>query len=269
MEKNLVFGTGISSGKTYDELFPVIQKAIECGIRNFDTAPSYHTERVLASVLNDISGQLKIDRSECRIQTKIDPVQMYAGNIEEHLKTMMEQMELKMFDSVLIHWPVPDYLDESWNILAKLCEKGVVHKIGICNVRMRQLYHLNKYIRRPDIVQIERNPLRICTEEIDFCLKHNIQVQAYSPLCKMHPSIRDSEILRNIADRQHRSIGQVVLKWQIETGTIPVFTSRRPARIEEYTDLDDVVLDKADIDQINTMNCNYKMYLESCICPGF
>lgn len=269
MEKNIVFGTGASSGKTYDELFPVIKKAIECGIRVFDTAPSYRTETVLAAVIKDAAGELMLAPSECRIQTKIDPVQMLDGKIEVYLNMKLDQMKLEKFDTVLIHWPVPDYLDQSWDVLTKLREKGMIQNIGICNVRMRQLRYLEKCKRLPDIIQIERNPLRTCDDEMAYCIKQGIHVQAYSPLCKMHPLIKKNNALKQIAERQNKNIGQIVMKWHIMTGDTPVFTTKKPMRIEDYTNLEDVILNESDIEQINSMNCNYKMYLESCICPGF
>jgi diketogulonate reductase-like aldo/keto reductase len=122
---------------------------------------------------------------------------------------------------------------------------------------------------KPDIIQIERNPLRTCLEETDFCKNIGFELQAYSPLCKMDSRISNSDIIKNLANKYGKSIGQVVLRWHIDTGCIPIFTTTKDARVKEYTDIMDFHLLPDDILQINSLNEDYKMYLEACACPGF
>jgi len=47
----LFFGTGLSALKDYDSMYEVVNKAIQSGIRGYDTAPRYKTEAVLAKAL--------------------------------------------------------------------------------------------------------------------------------------------------------------------------------------------------------------------------
>ncbi len=266
----LIFGTGVSSSKDYDSLKQVIRAAMESGIFAFDTAPSYGTEEVLGRILKELSDEMGIDRERLFIQTKIDAWQMQEsdGKVYKHIESAMKKLGVDYIDSLLIHWPVPEYFDRTWECFVKLKNDGIAQKTGICNIRLR---HLKKYAERgdlPDIIQIERNPLRTCEKEIEFCHGHGIKVQAYSPLCKMDERLRDSEILKEVSQRNGKSIGQTVLRWHIDTGVTPVFTSKKPERVKEYTGIFGFKLSEEDIALISSLNIDYKMYLESIACPG-
>ena len=268
--KKLIFGTGVSSSKDYDGLKTVVRSALKSGIYSFDTAPSYKTEAVLGRILGELSDEMGIGREKLFIQTKIDAWQMQEsnGNIEKYVVSAMKQLGVEYLDALLIHWPVPEYFDRTWEIFVKLRNDGIVRKIGVCNVRLR---HLKKYVEFdtvPDLIQIERNPLRTCEKEISFCHEHGIEVQAYSPLCKMDERLRDSEILKEISQGRGKSLGQTVLRWHIDTGVTPIFTSKKPQRVREYAEIFDFELSKMEIDRISSLNIDYKMYLESMACPG-
>lgn len=268
---NMMFGTGVSSKKDYEGLLTIIRAAIAGGICGFDTAPSYGTEELLGRCLYQCMDEFHLNRSELFIQTKIDAWQMVEGKykIRNYVLDVMKKMHTEYLDALLIHWPVPEYMDETWECFSEMKKDGLVRYIGICNVRMRQLEKLIDYDTIPQIIQLERNPLRTCDKEILFCHEHNISVQAYSPLCKMHKDIANSEMLQNLADNHLKNIGQIVLRWHLDTGVIPIFTSKKETRVQEYTDLYDFSLSKEEIEMVFSMNRDYKLYLEACACPGF
>lgn len=267
----LLFGTGVSSAKDIYTMEQVINSALEGGIVGFDTAPSYKSEVLLSAVLHKIFSKKEIMREDVFIQTKIDAWQMVEGkdNVKKHAKSALCAMTLEYFDSLLVHWPIPDNLEDTWQALIELKEEGIVKHIGICNVRERQLNILLRQEYIPEIVQIERNPLLNLNKEVELCLKNGVAVQAYSPLCKMHPLIANSKCLEDLAMKHSKSIGQIVLRWQLDTGVAPIFTSKNPSRVKEYSELSDFSLSKEEITKINKLNINYKMYLESWACPGF
>lgn len=268
--KKLIFGTGVSSSKDYAGLKSVVQAALDSGIYSFDTAPSYHTEEILGRVLRETSEERNICRESLFIQTKIDAWQMQEsdGNIERYVESALADMQLDYFDSLLIHWPVPEYFDRTWQSFIGLREKGIARKIGICNVRLRHLLKYKELDFPPEVIQIERNPLRTCEAEINFCHQHEMEVQAYSPLCKMNSRLRYSEILKELSEKYGRSRGQIILRWHLDTGVTPCFTSTKPGRIREYAELVDFELSEEDVRRISSLNLDYKMYLESWACPG-
>ena len=268
MEK-IFFGTGASSCKDYAGLLATVRAAAACGIRCFDTSSGYGTETTLGQILNRLQAEQNIKREDLFVQTKIETIQMVDGNIQVDVEKALDQMGLDYLDSLLIHWPLPAYVEKTWKQFIKIKEAGLVKRIGICNVRIRHLQMFEKLGIAPEIVQIERNPLRTCIDEIAYLHTHGIAAQAYSPLCKMDPRIRDSVVLNKIAEKYKKSVGQVVLKWHMDTGVIPIFTSTKVSRIQEYTQLYDFSLTPEEIEAITGLNIDYKLYLESRLCPGF
>ncbi len=264
----LFFGTGASSHKEYNKLKETIRETIKCGITHFDTAPSYGTEQVLGRILTELGSEMKVTREQLFIQTKVDAWQMQERNIEKFISSVAEYFG-GYIDSLLIHWPVPEYMQDTWNAMCFLREAGVVKQIGMCNLQMRQLSALNELVQMPQNIQLERHPLRNCEREIEFCHRNGIEVQVYSPLCKMHEKILQSQVLNDIAQKYDKNIGQVVLRWHLDTGVVPIFTSTKRTRIQEYTDIFDFTLSMDEVEIINKMNENHKMYLESMACPGF
>lgn len=267
--KPLIFGTGLSSSKDFQGLFECCSSAVDCGIRWFDTAPSYRTEEVLGQVIGELLEKKQIKREDLLIQTKIDPLQMYEGKIERHVEETLNKMRLDYFDVLLIHWPIYEYFKGTWAVFEKLKKEGIIRRIGICNLRITQLNELDGLGIIPDVLQIERHPLNIFDEERLFCINHNILLQDYSPLCKMHPILTGNEALKSIAKIHDCGIGEIILRWHIQTGAIPVFTSTKASRIQSYAKLDTIQLTDTEIATISSLNINFKLYLESLICPGF
>ena len=85
----------------------------------------------------------------------------------------------------------------------------------------------------------------------------------------MDTRLRNSKILQRIAEKYDKNIGQVILRWHIDTECIPVFMSKKKNRIKENLDIFDFHLEKDEIDEISSLNENYKIFLESWGCLGF
>lgn len=269
MSEYLIFGSGASAHKDFKGTLEVCRAALSHGIRWFDSAPSYRTEEVVSQAVAEGAKELGLHRDEYFIQTKVDPIQMYNGQIEKYFKKKLDMMNLEYVDALLIHWPVWKYFSVAWDSLQELKDKKLTRKIGICNLRISHLRQLYESGIIPDIVQIERHPLNTFELETCFCKEKGIVLQDYSPLCKMHPRIKNSQQIQKIASKYNRNIGQIVLRWHLDTGGIPVFTSTKPERIREYAEIDDFSLTCSEIEVISSLNCNHKLYLESLVCPGF
>jgi len=266
---NIIFGSGVSSPKGYENLLAVAQEAVQNGCRGFDTAPSYKTEVVLGKVIRECMLQNNLSRKDFFIQSKVDGWQMQEGHISKYITTALNEMEIEYFDSLLVHWPMQEYFDKTWESLLQIQKEGKVKDIGICNVRLRHLKAFADKGILPKYIQIERHPLMIFEKEIEFCKANNIIVQVYSPLCKMHPHLKESQKLKMLAEKYNKNIGQIILRWQIDTGVVPVFTSTKPERVKSNLDIFDFILSEEDIAIVSSLNENYKLCLESIACPGF
>lgn len=269
MKKPIVIGT-FQTG-TLHELYQIVKAGVESNFMSFDTAPSYHTEKNLGDAIANLSVTYHLQREQFEIIDKIDAWQMQKtnGNIAPYVYSSIEQMDINYIDLLLIHWPIPEYMDATWKTFEQLFEEGVVKSIGVCNVRKRHLKRFTNYNIKPQYIQIERHPLNTCEDTIRYCREHGINILAYSPLCRMDERLKKDEYLRIIANNHHKNIGQVILRWHIDTGVTPVFMSKKPERIKENLNIFDFKLSDEEISYINSMNQNYKLFLESWGCPGF
>ena len=120
----------------------------------------------------------------------------------------------------------------------------------------------------PDVIQIERHPLRICKEDVEYFKNKGITVEAYSPVCRMDERLVESTLLHEIALKYNKTIGQVILRWHIDTGVVPVFMTKKESRVAENMDVFDFSLSIEEVEKISSMDINYKIFVESVCCPG-
>lgn len=115
--------------------------------------------------MEELCTSKEIRRQDLFIQDKIDGWQMEEakGKISCHVETSIAKLHCNYIDALFIHWPFPEYLPETWQAFSDLKKQGKVRLIGLSNVRER---HVKKLMEetgiRPDVVQIERHPLRTC-----------------------------------------------------------------------------------------------------------
>lgn len=258
--------------KDFDLFLKNAQTGIQNGVFGFDTAPSYKTEGLLGKVLKTLITKEVVKREELFISDKIDAWQMQEGNgnVRIYVKDALQKMQLNYFDLLLIHWPIAEYLYSTLRSLLEMKEDGLIRNIGVCNVRLGHLKRIQSNVGiLPDFIQNEIHPLNNCDEVVNWCHENQIHIMAYSPLCRMNTKIIESPTLKELSIKYNKTIGQIILRWHLERGVTPVFMTHNPKRIAENTAIRDFSLDKNDIERINAMNENYKIFLESNGCPSY
>jgi diketogulonate reductase-like aldo/keto reductase len=158
----------------------------------------------------------------------------------------------------LIHWPTPQYDEyvETYKALEKLYHDGKVKAIGVCNFEIEHLERLlNECDVTPVLNQIECHPYLAQNELKEFCAKHNIFVEAWSPLDQGGEVLQD-EVIQKIAEVHSKTPAQVVLRWHLQNNTIVIPKSVTPSRIEENFNVFDFELTADDMAEINGLNSN-------------
>ena len=257
----------------YEIMDGMIKTALENKCFGFDTSPSYGTEESLGKAIKKYKN-LYDERKQLFISTKVDGIQMYRtnGNIQKYVYDSLRKLQLEYIDLLLIHWPFERYFENTWNTMEELYNKGIVKNIGICNINERVLNNFicKGYFKNifPAVIQNEISPLRVCEKQIKYFFDKGIEVQAYSPLCRMIKTIKESKELNLLAKKYKKDIGQIILRWHIDRNITPIFTSTNLKRIESNLDILNFSLNKEDIQLINNMDEDYKIFLESYGCPG-
>lgn len=247
------------------ELIRTIREATKCGYFGLDAASAYGNERWVGLARQT----MPIQKRELFITTKFNVFDEKV-NIRKELEGSMKRMALKSIDLYLMHWPHPKNYIEAWKQMEELYLEGKVKAIGVCNFQQR---HLNKLLEnakvKPMVNQIEIHPLFTQKDLIAKCQKEGIQVEAYCPFAQMDKRLQKNNILENIANKYHKKISQIILRWDIEQGIIPLPRTTKVERLKENIDIFDFELTKEEIELIDSLNENYKIYPEEKYCEGY
>lgn len=231
-----------------DEAESAVACALRVGYRLIDTAKIYGNEE---SVGRAIAGS-GVPREEIFVTTKLWNSDQGFDSALKAFDESLARLGLDYIDLYLIHWPATDKRLDSWRALSEIYKQGRAKAIGVSNFTVR---HLEELLDSSDVVpalnQIEFHPFiyKEQAELLDFCREHGILVEAYSPLAHAHGI--DNRLFLDLAEKYHRSPAQIMLRWAIEKGTVPIPKSGHPGRIEENFEVFDFELDPGDVELID------------------
>lgn len=241
----LGFGTYDLRGAEGSE---AIASAIDAGYRLLDTAYNYENEGAVgAGILR--SGT---PREQLRVTSKLpgryQPHKQAVQAVEESLY----RAGLDYFDLYLIHWPNPKqglYV-EAWRALIELRERGLLRSIGVSNFLPEHIHQLTEQTGvTPSVNQIEIHPWFPQDEAIAWNLERGIAVEAWSPVGR-NSDLQENPVVAEIAAELGRSPVQVILRWHLQRGTIPLPKSASAERQRENLRVFDFALSQGHLDRI-------------------
>lgn len=172
------------------------------------------------------------------------------------LDESLERLGLDYVDLYLIHWPgdAVTARHESWRALTEINGLGTAKIIGVSNFDERQLRELIEASGvTPAVNQIEFHPFLYQKQQstVEFCAAQRIVVEAYSPLAQAS-ALRDKTAVA-IAEKLHKTPAQVLLRWAIQHGTVPIPKSGQPSRIKQNLAVFDFELGEAEMARLNQL----------------
>jgi methylglyoxal/glyoxal reductase len=252
------FGIGVFKVEEGPELVNAVKFAIKHGYRSIDTAAIYGNEEGVGQAIREGLQETGISRDELFVTSKVWNADLgYESTIAAY-ETSLKKLGLDYLDLFLIHWPVEGKYKEAWRALETLYKEGKVKAIGVSNFHVHHLEELMKDAQvKPMVNQVEYHP-RLTQKEVKaFCLKHGIQMEAWSPL--MQGQLLDNPLLQKMANKYNKSIAQVILRWDLQNGVVTIPKSTKEHRIVENADIFNFELSPEDIEQIDKMNQNHRV----------
>jgi diketogulonate reductase-like aldo/keto reductase len=209
--------------------------ALEVGYRLLDTAVNYENETEVGEALRR-SGLL---REEVQVTSKLPGRHHAYDDAIASVHGSLERLGLAYLDLHLIHWPNPSVgkYSEAWQALVDLQKQGLVRSIGVSNFTEN---HLSRIIDAtgvtPAVNQIELHPRFPQPQMRQVHERLGIRTEAWSPMGKRQAPFEEPAVTR-AAERLGVSPGQVILRWHVQLGSLPIPKSSSPDRQRQNLDL--------------------------------
>jgi 2,5-diketo-D-gluconate reductase A len=243
------FGTSPLQGA---EAATAVRAAIETGYRLIDTAENYHNEEAVGRGIRD-SG---IDRAELFVTSKFNRHWHSVAGVQRAHEASLDRLGLDYLDLLLVHWPNPDqdhYVDAVRG-LGELLDSGALRAIGASNFKPA---HLERVLDEtgivPDVNQIQLNPYTTRQASRAFHAEHQIVTESWSPI-GASSDLRSHPVITEVAGNYGKSPPQVILRWHIQLGLVPIPKSGNPERMAENFDVFDFELADDDMEAITRLD---------------
>jgi 2,5-diketo-D-gluconate reductase A len=252
---------GLGTALDDEAIVPVIVNAVEAGFRHIDTAYRYGNQWGVGQGVRD-SG---IDREELFLTTKLDGEFQGADRAVAGLDECLRQLGTDYVDLLLIHWPLPErdeYLS-TWRTFEQLVESGKARSIGVSNFKPA---HLDRLLAEatilPVVNQIQLSPRITRSDQVAYHRARGIVTAAWSPLGS-GSGLRDDPTLAAIATKYGKTPAQIILRWDVELGIVPVPRSTNPARMVQNLDVFDFELTSDEIAAISALDTGAEPRVDS------
>ena len=251
-------GYGVFRMTDEKECEEAVFRAIHSGYRLIDTAAAYENEEAVGRAIRR-SG---VPREELFVTTKLWVTDTCYEKTRAALEWSLKRLGLDYVDLYLIHQPYHDYYG-AWRAMEELYEEGKVKAIGVDNFtqdRLADFLYFQKV--KPAVNMIECNAFFQREEEQKYLKSQGIQMQAWSPLSAGAGNVFTNEILCQIASSHHKSVAQVVLRWLVQRGIVPVVKSANPVRMKENLDIFDFELTEPEMEMIAGLDTGHSCFGE-------
>ena len=235
-----------------DDAYDSVKEAIKTGYRLIDTAKIYRNEEAVGRAIKD-SG---LPRDKLFVTTKLWNSDQGYDSARQAFDESLQKLGLDYLDLYLIHWPGEGSQRrlDSWRAMTQIQKQGKAKAIGVSNFTIRHLQEMMDQLDTlPAVNQIEFHPFIYDTQKelLEFCHKHNIVFEAYSPLAQGHLT---DDLLQDVGRKYDKSASQVMLRWAIQKQTVPLPRSRNPQHIKENLDVFDFALSDQEMKSIDRLS---------------
>ncbi|CAO3627813.1 unnamed protein product [Cunninghamella echinulata] len=209
-----------------------------------------------------------IPRDQIFVTTKLWDTDHGYEKTKQALQTSLDKLGLDYVDLYLIHSPLPgkELRVASWKALEELKEAGKIKSIGVSNYGVHHLKELlDNCTVKPVINQIEITPYLRRDDIETYCQEHDIIIETFSPLT-MGLKLNE-KVLIDIGKQYSKSSAQVLIRWAIQRGYIPLPKSVTPNRIKSNSELFDFILSEKDMTILNNLNEDFVTEWNPTTCP--
>jgi diketogulonate reductase-like aldo/keto reductase len=242
-------------------------QALAVGFRAIDTANQrrHYVEAAVGDAVRAAIDAGTVTRAELFLQTKFtyargqdqrlpyDPAAPVAEQVAQSFASSLEHLHTDHLDSYVLHGPerADGLSDDDWRVweaMSALQRQGKTRLLGVSNVALGQLEALWRDAAvKPAFVQ-NRCYARTGWDAAirAFCAAHDVVYQGFSLLTANRREL-DAPIVRRIMSRTGRTLPQLVFRFALEVGMIPLTGSSDADHLRQDLAIADFALGDDDI----------------------
>jgi 2,5-diketo-D-gluconate reductase A len=226
-----------------------IEAAVGLGYRMIDTAFDYGSQRGIGDALR----RGEIERGSIYLVAKVEET----DDAYQATRSYLAELQTDYADLVLIHRPPPSGAGEDlWRGLMRAREEGLTRDIGVSNYSPALTDTLVDATGEVPVVnQIEWSPFGYSREMLAYCQARGIVIQAYSPLTRAR-RLHD-KTLTAIASKYGKSPAQLLIRWNLQIGTVPLPKANQQHHLREDIAVFDFEINEEDMAALDGLNEHY------------
>lgn len=233
-----------------------VAHALKLGYRLVDYSSAYGDGKLLQKAIRK-SG---VKREDLFITTRVSNRAQINGRVREEFMNFLKNMQLDCVDLLQFHWPVTDLYLDTWREMEKLKDEGLVRHLGVANCHQHHLEEIFKVCKyRPEVGQFEIHPLFTQKPLIAYYEQQGIVVEAYTPIARYDDRLVRLPVLKRLEKKYNKTFVQIILRWHVQNGVIPLVRSLNPEHQKENLNIFDFSLSQDDMAAIDALNINSRL----------
>lgn len=236
-------GYGVFQIPDANEAEKAVKNALDVGYRLIDTATAYQNETAVGKAIKE-SG---INREDIFVTSKLWVSDFTYERAKKGIDASLQRLGTDYLDLYLLHQPYGDVMG-AWRAMQEAYRAGKIRAIGVSNFYGDQLKNLELTMEvRPAVNQIEVNPWYQQVKEVAVNQREDVRVEAWAPFAEGKHDIFKNELIQQIAEKHHKTVGQIILRWLLQRNITVIPKSVHRVRMEENIAVFDFELDDADM----------------------
>ena len=212
-----------------------VYQAIKAGYRLIDTAAAYYNEDAVGAAVKRAIADGLCTREDLFITSKLWVQDMMDyESAQKGIEASLEKSGLEYY------------------------QEGKLKAIGVSNFYPNILTNFCEVVKvKPVVNQVELHPYYTQEKALETMKYYNVIPEAWAPLGGGRYNPFEDEMLKEIAEKHNKTVGQVILRWEIQRGVVVIPKSTHVERIKENIDIFDFELNEEEMKQISSLDMGY------------